>query len=71
MPGIEAAEALSSVWADTFESFKKDLSEKDLLAVEKITSPKDIAKHIGALEAGRHAGKGGAFADKLNAIFVD
>ena len=68
MPEVEAAAAVSTVWADTLASFKKDLSPKDLLVVETVTSPKDVAKHIKTLEAKSHMGKRGAFADQINAI---
>lgn len=68
MSRVEAASAVNSVWAKTLASYKKELSRKDLLVVEAITSPNDIAKHIEDLEAKRHAGKSGVFADRVYAI---
>ena len=68
MARFEAAEAVSDVWAKTLASYKKDLSRKDLHIVEGITSPTDIANHIKDLEAKTHAGKGGAFADRVHDI---
>ncbi len=68
MPRIEAAGAVSSVWATTVESYKKDLSRKDLLVVEGVSSPTDIANHIEDLESKTHAGKRGAFADRVHAV---
>lgn len=68
MPTVEAAGAVSNVWAKTLASYKKDLSRKDLLAVEAVTSPRDVADHIEDLEAKTHSSKSGAFADRVNAI---
>ena len=66
MPGIEAASAVNSTWVKTLASYKKDLSRKDLLVVEAITSPADVAHHIETLEAKTHTGKSGAFADRVH-----
>lgn len=68
MPRVEAAGAVNDVWARTLASYKKDLSRKDLLVVEAITSPADVANHIEDLEAKTHAGKSGAFTDRFHAI---
>ncbi len=68
MARVQAAEAVSDIWARTLASYKKDLPPKDLSAVEAITSPADIANHIENLEAKRHAGKRGAFAEKVHSI---
>ena len=68
MARIEAAGAVGNVWAKTLASYKKDLSRKDLLVVEEITFPTDIANHIEDLEARTHVGKSGAFADRIHAI---
>ena len=68
MPEVEAAKAVSTVWADTLAFFKKDLSPKDLLVVEAITSPEDISKHIETLEAKKNMGKSGTFANKVHTI---
>ena len=68
MARVQAAEAVSDIWARTLASYKKDLPPKDLSAVEEITSPTDIANHIENLEAKRHAGKRGAFADNIHSI---
>ena len=68
MPRVEAAKAVSDVWAKTLASYKKELPLKDLIVVERITSPTDIANHVEGLEARRHAGKSGAFADRVHAI---
>ena len=68
MPRVEAAEAVSSVWAQTLASYRTELPQKDLSIVEGITSPTDIANHVKALEAKRHVGKSGAFADRVHAV---
>ena len=68
MARVEAAKAVSDVWSRTLASYKKDLPPKDLSALEEITSPKDVANHIENLEAKRHAGKRGAFAEKVHSI---
>ena len=68
MSKIEAAGAANDVWIKTLASYKKDLSRKDLLVVEAITLPTDVANHIKSLEVKRHAGKRGAFADRIYAI---
>ena len=68
MPDFEAAGAVNNVWAMTLASYKKDLSRKDLLVVEAITSPADVANHIKHLENKTHAGKSGRFADRVHSI---
>ena len=68
MPQVEAAIAVNNIWVKTLESYKKDLSKKDLLVVEAITSPADVAHHIKDLEAKKVTGKSGAFADRVHAI---
>ena len=68
MARVEAAQAVSGIWARTLASYKKELPPKDLSAVEKFTSPTDVANHIEKLEAKRHAGKRGAFADRIHSI---
>ena len=68
MARVEAAKAVSNIWSRTLASYKEDLPPKDLSALEKITSPTDVANHIENLEAKRHAGKRGAFADRIHAI---
>lgn len=68
MPTKKAAGTVSRVWAKTLASYKKDLTRKDLLVIEAITSPRDIANHIKDLEARTHAGTSGAFADRIHAI---
>ena len=68
MARVEAAKAVSDLWSRTLASYKKDLPPKDLSALEEITSPKDVANHIENLEAKRHAGKRGAFAEKVHSI---
>lgn len=68
MSRVEAAKAVSSVWTKTLSSYKKDLPRKDLVVIEEITSPTDITDCIKDLEAKRHAGKSGAFADRIHAI---
>ncbi len=64
----EAAKAVSSVWTRTLASYKKELPPKDLIVVEGITSPTDLANHIKNLETKRHAGKRGAFADRIHSV---
>lgn len=59
---------MRNVWASTLAKYEKDLSPIDLLVVEAITSPNDIARHIEDLEARTRAGKSGAFADRVHAI---
>ena len=68
MSKVEAAGAVNNVWAKTLASYKKDLSRKDLLVVETITSPADVANHIKDLENTTHAGKSGRFADRVHSI---
>ena len=68
MAGVEAVNAISTVWNSTLASYKNELSPKEYIIVEGITSPTDIAHHVKGLEAKRHSGKRGAFADKLDAI---
>lgn len=68
MARVEAAKAVSDVWSRTLALYKKDLPPKDLSALEEITSPKDVANHIENLEAKRHAGRRGTFAEKVNSI---
>ena len=68
MSKVEAAGAVNAVWIETLASYKKDLSRKDLLVVEANTSPTDVVNHIKSLEAKTHAGKSGAFADRIYAI---
>ena len=68
MSKVEAAGAVNDVWAKTLASYKKDLSRKDLLVVEAITSPADVANHIKDLESRTHAGKSGSFADHVHSI---
>ena len=68
MARAESARAVCSVWAKTLESYKKDLSQKELHIVEGITLPTDIANHIKDLEAKTHVGKRGVFADRVHAI---
>ena len=68
MARVEAARAVSDIWSRTLASYEKDLPPKDLSTLEKITSPKDVANHIENLEAKRHAGKRGAFAEKVHSI---
>ena len=68
MAKAESAGAVNGVWAKTLESYRKDLSRKDLLTVEGITLPTDIANHMKDLEAKTHAGKRGAFADRIHAV---
>ena len=68
MPDVEAAGAVNDTWVKTLASYKKDLSPKDLRVVEAITSPADVANHIKHLEGKTHAGKSGAFADRLHSI---
>ncbi len=68
MSSVEAAGAVKTIWAKTLASYKKDLSGKDLLVFEETTSPRNIADHIEDLEAKTHAGKSGAFADRVHAI---
>ena len=68
MPRAEAAGAVNDVWARTLASYKKDLSRKDLLVLEAITSPADVVVQIERLEAKTHTGKSGAFADRVHAI---
>ena len=68
MSDVEAAGAVNIVWARTLASYKKDLSRKDLLVVEAVTSPADVASHIKDLEDATHAGKSGRFADRLHSI---
>lgn len=68
MARVEAAKAVSNVWSKTLELYKKELPRKDLVVVEGITSPTDIANHIKDLEAKTHTGKSGAFADRVYAI---
>lgn len=68
MARAEAAGAVSSIWAKTLASYKKDLPRKDLLIMEDILLPSDVANHIKDLEAKTHAGKRGAFADRVHAI---
>ena len=68
MARVEAAKAVSGIWTRTLASYKKELSPKDLIAVEKFTSPTDVANHIEKLEAKRHSGKRGAFADRIHSI---
>ena len=67
MARAESARAVGNVWAKTLGSYRKDLSQKDLLVVEGITLPMDIANHIKDLEAKTHSGKRGAFADRIHA----
>ena len=68
MAGDEAVNAVSTVWNTTLASYKNELSPKEYLIVEGITKPTDIADHIKGLEAKRHSGKRGTFADKVDAI---
>ena len=68
MPDFEAASAVNDIWVKTLASYKKDLSRKDLLVVEAITSPADVANHIKDLENQTHAGKSGRFADRVHSI---
>ena len=68
MPAAETAGAINEVWVKTLASYKKDLSRKDLLVVEAITSPVDVANHIKDLESTTHAGKSGRFADRVHSI---
>ena len=68
MSKVEAAGAVNNVWVETLASYKKDLSRKDLLVVEAITSPADVANHIKDLEGKTHAGKSGVFADRVHFI---
>ena len=68
MSKSEAAGAVSHVWADTLASYKKDLSPKELRVVEGLMTPTHIANHIRDIEAKTHAGKSGAFADRVHAI---
>lgn len=68
MARFEAAKAVNNIWDKTLASYKKELPRKDLMVVECITSPTDIAKHVEDLEAKRHAGKRGSFADRVHAI---
>ncbi|KAK0506980.1 hypothetical protein JMJ35_010680 [Cladonia borealis] len=68
MARVEGAKAVSDIWSRTLASYKKDLPPKDLSTLEEITSPKDVANHIENLEAKRHAGKRGAFAEKVHSI---
>ena len=68
MAQVEAAREVSSVWTRTLASYKKELSPKELSAVEEITLPTDIANHIESLEVKRRAGKRGAFAEKVHSI---
>lgn len=72
MARVEAAQAVSRAWTRTLELYKKELPLKDLLIVEGITSPTDIANHVEDLEAKRHVkkhvGKSGAYTDRVHAI---
>ena len=68
MAGVEAVNAINTVWNRTLASYKNELSPKEYVIVEAITSPTDIADHIKGLDAKRHSGKRGAFADKVDAI---
>ena len=68
MAGVEAVKAISTIWNRTLASYKNELSPKEYVIVEGITSPTDIADHVKTLEAKRHSGKRGAFADKIDAI---
>lgn len=68
MSRVEAAKAVSSVWTKTLASYRKDLPRKDLIVIEEIISPTDIANYIKDLEAKTHTGKSGAFADRVHAI---
>ena len=68
MARVEAAKAVSSTWARTLASYKKELPVSDLALVQKIASPNDVAKHVEDLETKRHASKSGAFADRIHAI---
>ena len=68
MATVEAATAINSLWTKTLTSYKKDLPQKDLVVVEEIITPADIANHIQNLEAKTHTGKSGAFADRVHAV---
>lgn len=68
MARVEAAKAVSDTWSRTLASFEEDLPLKDLSALEMITSLEDVANHMENLEAKRHVGKRGAFAEKVHSI---
>ena len=68
MAKVEAAKAVSKTWERTLAAYKNDLPPKDIALVQQTTSASDIARHIEHLENNRHAGKSGAFADKIHAI---
>ena len=59
---------LSVVLGQEHSHRKKKVPVRDLAVVQKVTSPTDVAKHVEDLEARRHAGKSGAFADRIHAI---
>ena len=59
MARFEAVQAVSSVWTKTLASDKNDLPRKDLIVVEGITSPTDIANYTNDLEyIGRQPDRG-------------
>ena len=68
MAKADAAQAVSSAWAVTLASYKKELNPRDLMLVQEITSPIDVANHIEYLEKKRRASKHGAIVDQIHLI---
>ena len=50
MVRTEAAKAVSSAWATTLASYEKELNPMDIIFMQQITSPAEVAKHVEDLD---------------------